>query len=68
MSIIRERVSDRICNLAVMGCVVDVFRGIKHTKYAHMATNPGLWQKIYTNNSRSAALKNRGFRKRKPLK
>ena len=36
------RVSGRMCNGAVMGCVVDVVRArIKHTKYAHMSTNPG---------------------------
>ena len=34
-SFVGERVS------AVMSCVVDVVRGsIKHSKYAHMATNP----------------------------
>ena len=35
--------SGHICSLVVMGCNVDDFRGIIHSKYAHnvMATNPG---------------------------
>ena len=35
-SFVGERVSGRICNLAVMGCVLDVVRGsIKHGKVAN---------------------------------
>ena len=45
------RVSGRIYNPAVMGCVVDVVRGrIKQPMYAHMDANHGPGQQIFAPN------------------